>query len=427
MSLFGIKKSIVTDMQRNINAAYTAEYEDISKINYTAMLANKIATLATADSDFDIPIENNRAELLRNAGFSVWNKIKNIIARSLGTGGVLIVPYVQNSNIYFDVVTQDRLSVNKKSGNDIINATILADSVVVDNIRYFRFVTYNIENGNLTISNRVTTEYGRSATVEQWKDIQDIAISNVERMPFGYIKSPIDNRRSNDNYGVPITYGCNKIIKEIEDCLEQYKDEFKLKEVRIRVDERDLRDRNGEKQLTSKLFLKGHNNANDKNMFDVFDPAIRENSYHTRLTDLYELLEKAVGLSRGALTEPNTTYENSQKIREAVGSTWSIIYDIRKSAEKGMNDFLYACDVLANYYELSPPGEYFPKFDWDCSMIESTTETWKQLKDSQSIGIRSKAELRAWQTGESLEDAQKAVDEITAKEPGITSLLGMSE
>ena len=173
--------------------------------------------------------------------------------------------------------------------------------------------------------------------------------------------------------------------------------------------------------------MKGHNNSVDKNMFDIFDPAIRESSYYTRLTNLFELLEKAIGLSRGALTEPNTTYENSQKVREAVGSTWAIIDGVRKSIEKGMTDFLYACDVLANYYTLTPQGEYSPAFDWDCSMIESTTETWNQLKDGQSIGLRSKAELRAWQTGESLEDAQNAIDEIKKSEPTMQDLMGMSE
>ena len=49
------------------------------------------------------------------------------------------------------------------------------------------------------------------------------------------------------------------------------------------------------------------------------------------------------------------------------------------------------------------------------------------MKDAQSMGIRSKAELRAWQTGETIEEAQAAVDDIAAREPNMQTLLGMSE
>ena len=38
--------------------------------------------------------------------------------------------------------------------------------------------------------------------------------------------------------------------------------------------------------------------------------------------------------------------------------------------------------------------------------------------------IRSKAELRSWQTGETIEEAQAAVDEIEATDPGISDLIG---
>jgi len=60
-------------------------------------------------------------------------------------------------------------------------------------------------------------------------------------------------------------------------------------------------------------------------------------------------------------------------------------------------------------------------------MIESSTETWQQKKDLQASGGLSKAELRSWHTGESLEDAQKAIDEIAKNEPSLRTLLGMDE
>ena len=57
-------------------------------------------------------------------------------------------------------------------------------------------------------------------------------------------------------------------------------------------------------------------------------------------------------------------------------------------------------------------------------MLEDTAVTWQQLKDARSMGIRSKAEVRAWLTGETIEEAQARIDEIEAAEPVISDLIG---
>lgn len=425
LAFFGIKKSITTDKQQAENSCYTEKYEDASERNFTAVISNKISTLALSDSGVRISGDNKRAALLRDAVSGMWNKIKKASSLCLGTGGALIVANVQNGRIYFDVVTQDRLCINKMNGEDITSATVLADSVEIDNIVYYRFVNYSIENKTLFISHKVFTQFGRAAAVEQWKQFEDIAIANVEKVPFGYIKSPVDNRKTEDRYGVPITYGCDAIIREIKACLKQIEEEYELKQVRLRIDERDIKNKDGRAVLKSKLFLKAHN-AKNEDVFDIFDPAIKDSSYYNRLTRLLEDLEKATGLSRGILTEPAAAYENSQKIREATGSTWAIINSLRAAIEKGVRDFIYSCDVLANYYNLTPVGDYTVTFDWDFSMIESSAETWNQMKDLQAIGGMSKAELRSWAVGEDIETAEKAVEEIAKKEPTLSSLIGMN-
>ena len=264
--------------------------------------------------------------------------------------------------------------------------------------------------------------------IKQWENIQDIAIQNVDRVPFGFIKSPIDNRDSNDDYGVPITYGCDKIIEEIKECLEQIKDEFELKEAKVFADERlfDKDNKTGKLSVKEKLFITLRGMSEQKQI-ETYSPDIRESSHYNRLTKLFELLEKEVGTSRGILTTPDATYENKDAVREANRATWSIVSALRKSIEKAFDDVLYACDVYANYYNMSPAGEYTYKFDWDYSLIESSTETFAQMKDLQSIGAMSKAELRAWATGEDLETAQSKIDEIAKNEPDLKTLMGMSE
>lgn len=57
--------------------------------------------------------------------------------------------------------------------------------------------------------------------------------------------------------------------------------------------------------------------------------------------------------------------------------------------------------------------------DWDTSLIESSAEAFQQLSELQSRGMVSKAELRQWVKGGTLEEAQAAVDEITETEHSV--------
>ena len=192
---FGNEKSKTTQEQMDENVKNAMDYSSTEGINFNAIFSNRLASLATADSDFVLQADNRRAELLNAIGANAWQNIKKITALSLGAGGCLMVPYVQRGELRFDIASQDRLCIHDKQGDKITAATVLADSIVLNRIRYYRFVNYKIDNNTLYITNCVTTEHGKPAEVEQWKDIQDVAIGNVNRAPFGFIKSPIDNRR----------------------------------------------------------------------------------------------------------------------------------------------------------------------------------------------------------------------------------------
>lgn len=425
--LFGIEKTATGTGQQQENQHYDDGYTDTSNINFTAIFANKLATLATSDSSVSIKEENKRCEILNRAITDVWEKGKKIIAAALGAGGCVLVPYVSDGTIHYNAIKQNRLLINERNGEKITRATMLADSVTVNDQVYYRFVDYSVVDNTLHIINKTCTQYGVPVTVEQWKNIQDISIQNVDRVLFGYIKSPIDNRKNADEYGVPITYGCDKIVEDIYECMEQLRKEFRRKDVRLQVDERvlDKDPKTGKPNLKNDLFIKGTSENGD--LFHIFDPAMRDSSYHARLDKLFELFEKQIGTSRGILSAPETKAATATEIKSANQDTFALVSAIRKAVEKGLEDYIYACDVLANYYNLSPQGDYEISYDWSYGMIESTTETWNQMKDLQSLGGMSKAELRSWHTGEDLEDAQKAVDEITAKEPNVKSLLGMSE
>jgi len=169
---------------------------------------------------------------------------------------------------------------------------------------------------------------------------------------------------------------------------------------------------------------------NDKPGWDYYAPNIRAEAMETRLNTLYRRLEKVCGLSQGILTERSTqNYANRDEVRAAMFDTFSVLSAIRKEWERALDDVAYAVDVLAERFGLTPGGardSYEIAVDWDTSMIESSSETFEQLKELQSIGAESKAEIRQWVKGGTLEEAQAAVEEIAAEGDSLSKLFDES-
>ena len=407
------------------NSKYAEIYENIDNINFSAIFSNKLANYTISDSNMNIEGENARVDLLNKTGQSLWKKIKKPVSMAYGYGGIVLVPYVKGGKIYYNLVPQSRLTIDSMEGDLITGATILAEKKVISGTisqtTYMRWTNYQIENGNLVITQQYTDDKGTKIPVPDfWKDIQEVrTITNVDRVLFGYIKSPINNRKTNDKYGVPITYGCDATILEIKETMKQLIREYELKEVFVGADVTMF---DGKNSLpVNGLFKKI--DAGQDSFFEVFDPQFRD--YTTRLQELYKRLEHEVGTSYGILSEVATQQATATEIRRSMYDTFVICDDMRANIEKGLEDFFYACNVLANAFNLSPNGEYEISYDWSYSLLEDSATEWAQLTYGQSKGVVKDVELRQWlYPDETLEQSQKAIDEIKEQNPSVEELLG---
>lgn len=409
------------------NSKYAQLYESIDDINFGAIFSNKLANYTISDSNMNLDGGNPRTELLGKVGQSMWKKAKKIVSMGFGYGGVIIVPYVKGGKIYYNLVPQSRLTIDEMDGELITGATVLAEKKViggnVNTKTYLRWTNYKVENGNMVITQQFSDDKGNKIPAPDfWKDIQEVrTITNVDRVLFGYIKSPINNRKTNDKYGVPITYGCEATILEIKETMKQLIREYELKETFVGVDITLFK--KGDKLPANGLFKKIDFGTDGEQRFEVYDPQFRD--YTIRLQELYKRLEHEIGTSYGILSEVDTQNATATEIKKAMYDTFCITDDMRSNIEKGMEDFFYACNVLANAYKLSPQGEYKLSFDWSYSLLEDTQQEWTQLTYAQSKGVVSKVELRQWlKPDETLEESEKAIKEIEETEPSVDDLLG---
>jgi hypothetical protein len=420
-------KTQTTAHEIDNNSKYAREYEYIDDINFNAIFSNKLANYVISDSNMNITGDNARVDLLNKTGRSMWKKAKKFVSMGFGYGGVILVPYVKGGKIYYSIVSQNRVTIDEMEGDLITGATVLAEKKVINgNINtktYMRWTNYQIQNGNMVITQQFSDDKGNKIpTPEFWANIQEVqTITNVDRVLFGYLKSPINNRRANDKYGVPITYGCEATINEIKTTMQQLLDEYELKRPFVGVDVTMF---NGKNQLPAHgLFKKIDFGTNGEDRFEVFDPAFR--SYADRLQELYKRLEHEIGTSAGIISELNTENATATEIKRAMYDTFTIVDDMRSNLEKCMEDFFYACNVLANAYNLSPQGEYELGFDWSYSLLEDTDAEFNHLMAGVNKNVISKAELRNWiKPDEDMEQSEKAVAEIEESNPSVDDLLG---
>ena len=402
-----------TNKEIDDNNKYANAYEQIDNINFDAIFSNKLANYTISDSTMTIDGDNQRTELLNKTGQSMWKKIKKITSMGFGYGGVALVPYVKGGKIFYDIVPQSRITIDKMDGENITGATILAEKKTITSGTsekvYIRWTNYQIENNNLKIQQEYSDDKGKKIPVPDfWKDVQEVrVIANVDRVPFGFIKSPVNNRKQNDKYGVPITYGCDATILEIRETMKQLVREYELKEVFVGADATMF---NGKDKLPDNgLYRKV--DSNQDGFWEVFDPQFRD--YTGRLQDLYRRLEHEIGTSYGILSDVTSSNATATEVKRAMYDTFTICDDMRSNIEKGLEDFFYACNVLANTFNLSAQGEYTIDYDWSYSLLEDTQTEWSQLTYGNQIGVIGEVELRQWmKPEESLEESKKAIEEI---------------
>lgn len=412
------------------NQKYASEFEAIDNINFVAIFSNKLANYVVNDSEVNIDGDSQRAKEFNKIAQSIWRNGKKIVAMSLGYGGVFLIPYVKGGKIFYNKVPQNRVTIDTMEGDDITGATVLADKKTIamglNEKTYIRWANYKIENGNLIMEQKYTDEQGKPIeTPSFWENIPlKIVISNAEKAPIGYIKCPINNRKTNDKYGVPILYGTEQTQNEIRECLKQIVVEFKTKKAFVGVDT-TIFDKN-EKLPEDGIFQKWDFGKED--FFQIFSPDIRESSYYTRLQELYKRLEHQVGTSSGILSDVETQNATATQIKKALYDTFSITDDIRTEVTKALEDFFYGCNIFANAFNIIGEGDYDLNFNWSYGLVEDTDTEFAQLLQGQRIGVISKAEVRMWiRPDETEEEAKKKIQEIREEEPTTDDLLGKDE
>ena len=460
--LFNItpKKSNGEQADENL---YVENYRNMTEtINITAVIAVKLCNIIGAESKIEVKPceklgENNRAnpriDFLNASLQRVVDDLNLIIMRTLGIGGIVLKPYIYNGQIYVDILPQNRFFITEQVGKVIIKAGFIADYIKSDNIEYMRIEYHSLDENinsqgefglpgeSLTKGQYIYSIENRAVkngveipleSVPEWAGIAPVmTISGVDRMLFAFVKCPVDNRKTELNahdsiYGVPITYGQDKLIKYIIDILNEIPDEYKNKKTFIGADELLFSDKN---KLPSsglyKLFRSG-GGVDKQSFWEIFSPEIRQTSYFEGVNHLLGLLEKAIGVNRGLLTDLATRDATARAIEQSSFDTEALADAMHKNIETAFGQLVYAFNVLANAFMLGSPSgtkdnltesdtkfgnaEFIIKYDW-MNLSERSSDRATQLLNGIAVGAVNAYEYRQYVFDESKEEAMANLPE----------------
>ena len=229
---------------------YRDDYSDMSNISVTAVVANKVATLAMQDSTITIEGDSARAKFIQNfLDYYLGDRMDVAAEVALGTGDCIVKPYTDGKRLGVDIVKNGDFAVCESIGNDILSCILKVGEIKNESGLYQRYEIQMVkeaqtESGQETsalIIRNVAFKGANEIRLDQvpaWKDIpEEQIIPNVDRPLFGRYKSPAVNRADvNGVNGVKITAGVDGPMAKAVEAYERFNREYSAKETMIFAD-----------------------------------------------------------------------------------------------------------------------------------------------------------------------------------------------
>lgn len=417
-----------------------------STFSVEAEVSESLADLMLMDFTLPVSGESERAKFLdKSADDFVLEKAKAGVSLAFEKGDAVIVPLWNGTTFDNVVVGADDFEILSAVGNRITSMVYVVDEKRINTgekyslLQLIELVPYQTEAGESNYCHyRLFTAKNDSLAevpLEQfpeWADYDyDWMVPNVDRLLVGRYKSfAVDPKNPNTTKGVPICFGASQPISEIHYLLDQMHEEFHLSEKFIMADKsafrkRKIRDKDGQEKSVTVLpegkdrvlmAMEGNRSVDASATIHDWSPEIRYQAYLEALEKQCQLVEKAVGVSSGIISNMNDmSYQNVDNVRKSQQKTMAFIKSARRVAQVCFDDLIYAWDTLANYYGITPVGTYEVAYDWSDDYVNTFADQQNAILAGESIGATDAIDYRMFVMGESPEEARENVERIKAE------------
>ena len=273
-------------------------------------------------------------------------------------GGILFRPFIDaEGRIQIDAVQGDCFCPTRFDSSGRMTGAIFYDHLVRGNRIYTRLEDHEFSGSKHSI----TVKAFRSMTsadlgievpltdVPEWAAISPhTEFSDVDRPLWGYFR--VSSGNSTDRHsplGVSVYAAA---VDTIHDADEQYGRllwEYDGGQLALDVDQTALRpDINGEsvmpqrEQRLYRNWLNGSAGMNSRNLYEVFAPALRDESYRRGLDAMLKRVEFQCGLAYGTLSDPQNVDKTAEEIRSSKQRSYTTVKDLQRALGNALTDLV---------------------------------------------------------------------------------------
>ena len=224
--------------------------------------------------------------------------------------------------------------------------------------------------------------------VPEWAAISPhTEFSGVDRPLWGYFR--VSGGNSSDRHsplGVSVYAAAVETIRDVDEQYGRLLWEYDGGQLALDVDQTALRpDINGEsvmpqrEQRLYRNWLNGSSGANSRNLYEVFAPSLRDESYRRGMDTMLKRVEFQCGLAYGTLSDPQNVDKTAEEIRSSKQRSYTTVKDLQRALGNALTDLVYSISKLLDAQwnsgaAVSPPGDCNVTFDFDDSIISDPKE-----------------------------------------------------
>ena len=364
-------------------------------------------------------------------------KLPNAFEKALALGGMIIKPYMSNGQLYLDFNYQGEFYPISFDDDGNITDIAFFDQFTSGKYIYTKVErqTFSQEKRMVVVENKAfkaqikdstddtEQELGKEiklSSVERWSGISEepVIIDPVDKPLYGYFKVPLANNIDMKSpLGISVFSPAVSLIQRADEQFSRLDWEYKGGQLAIDVDPTAVTYSEGYygtktnlDDLQDRLYRKLDMGSDDT--YQAWAPSLRDSNYIHGLNMYTNKIEDMLGLARGTLSQVESEARTATEIKLLKQRTYITISAIQDSLESCILDTVYAMNMFVSMYKLAPKGTYDTNIEWKDSILTDTDTELDQKLNLQNAGILSKAEVRAWYTGESVESAQLEIDKI---------------
>ena len=411
---------------------------DVKSLNLPAFICSELARQIILEMKWTItgvteeegaePVENPRAEYLAAEFERCIKALRQKLEQGCAAGGMTVKPYPKDGHIYFDWTMDWCLYPISFDDDGNLADVIFQDTFADGKIFYTRLERHELQGDSVLITQRAFKSSAKDTLgveisltdVPQWAELEpELTVQNTGGQMFGWYKVACANNVDVDSpLGASCFCNAEDTIREADMQYSRLLWEFEGSELAIDVDPLALRPKKTAAglempHLNQRLFRAVDTQPGEnRELYNVFSPAIRDESLMNGMNQLLMRIEDQCGLSRGTLSDANEEAKTATELRIQKQRSYATVADNQTALEQCLTDVIRAMDVYATLYNLAPEGEYEVSFTWDDSIITDSAQQMEERMRLLNSGIISKAEFRQWYFGETEEQAITAVQAV---------------